>query len=115
MLRKLNKSAQSIPEYAVFLGVIVLAFIAMQTYIKRGLQGVVKVATDEIGLQKDSARVDPLRPEDIGELSSSQGTVDYERSDTTSHFEGGSVLKTYGSTDTGWSTSTHKTKTRAEQ
>lgn len=34
----LNKKAQSIAEYAVFIGMMVAAIAMMQTYLKRGLQ-----------------------------------------------------------------------------
>lgn len=47
MLRKLrNRKAQSTAEYAILIGVVVAALVAMQTYVKRGLQGRMKDATD---------------------------------------------------------------------
>ena len=55
---------QGIPEYAIFIAVIVIAFVTMQAYFKRGLQSFAKVAADEIGYQKDSSRAksdDPNR------------------------------------------------------
>lgn len=42
----LNKKAQSTAEYVIVLGLIVAAVVAMQTYVKRGLQGKMKDATD---------------------------------------------------------------------
>lgn len=42
----LNKKAQSTAEYVVVLGLIVAAVVAMQTYIKRGLQGRMRNAVD---------------------------------------------------------------------
>jgi Flp pilus assembly pilin Flp len=44
-----NKKAQNTAEYAILIGVIVAAAIAMQTYVKRGLQGRVKEAVDHVG------------------------------------------------------------------
>jgi len=42
----LNKKAQSTAEYVIVLGLVVGAIIAMQTYVKRGLQARVQEATD---------------------------------------------------------------------
>ena len=51
MIRK-NK-AQTIIEYAVFVTFLVAAVIAMQVYFKRGLQGSIRQAADEVGSQYD--------------------------------------------------------------
>ncbi len=47
----LNKKGQNTLEYAIVIAVIVAALIAMQTYIKRGIQGKMKASTDDIGEQ----------------------------------------------------------------
>jgi len=52
---KMKKKGQSIIEYAVILGVIAVALSVMQLYFQRGIQGVVKVAADEVGSQKKGA------------------------------------------------------------
>jgi Flp pilus assembly pilin Flp len=41
-----NKKADAIIEYAVIIGLVSLAFFAMNTYVKRGLQGRVKDMAD---------------------------------------------------------------------
>ncbi|KPK97549.1 MAG: hypothetical protein AMJ95_08460 [Omnitrophica WOR_2 bacterium SM23_72] len=47
MLRILrNKRAQSTAEYAILIGLVVAALLAMQTYVKRGLNAKMKDATD---------------------------------------------------------------------
>jgi len=46
-----NSKAQSTLEYAVIIAVIVGALIAMQIYIKRGVQGRFREASDQIGEQ----------------------------------------------------------------
>ena len=52
MLRKLrNRKAQSTAEYAILIGVVVAALVAMQTYVKRGLNGRMKDATDTFAAQ----------------------------------------------------------------
>ena len=47
MLRILrSKKAQSTAEYAILIGLVVAALIAMQTYVKRGLNAKMRDATD---------------------------------------------------------------------
>lgn len=47
----LNKRGQSTLEYGIVIAVVVAALVAMQTYIKRGMQGKLKQASDDIGEQ----------------------------------------------------------------
>jgi len=51
MSRYLNKKAQSTLEYAVIIAVVVGALVAMQFYLKRGLQGRLRQSSDDIGEQ----------------------------------------------------------------
>ena len=52
MFKYLNKKkGQSTLEYAVLIVIIIAALLAMNQYIKRGLQGRLKSATDDIGDQ----------------------------------------------------------------
>ena len=44
-----NKRAQNTAEYAILIAVVIGAAIAMQTYVKRGIQGKVKEKVDELG------------------------------------------------------------------
>jgi len=44
----MRKRAQSTAEYAILVGLIIGALIAMQTYVKRGLQAKMKDATDAL-------------------------------------------------------------------
>ncbi|MBU1726887.1 MAG: hypothetical protein KJ880_04595 [Candidatus Omnitrophica bacterium] len=55
----LNKKGQSTAEYVIVLGLIIGVVIAMQTYIKRGLQGRVKDAVDftDQGAQSDGSNI----------------------------------------------------------
>ena len=52
-----NRRAQTILEYTVILIVIVGVLIAMKDYIKRGIQGRWKAATDDFGDQYDPQNV----------------------------------------------------------
>ena len=45
MLRRLRKG-QSTAEYAIVIGLVIAAAIAMQVYVKRSIQGKMKDATD---------------------------------------------------------------------
>jgi len=46
--RLIRAKAQSLVEYAVVIACIIAALLAMQHYLKRGLQGRLKVASDSI-------------------------------------------------------------------
>jgi Flp pilus assembly pilin Flp len=43
--------AQSLIEYAAIVGLVVAVFIAMNTYMRRGIQGALRIASDEFGNQ----------------------------------------------------------------
>lgn len=51
MRKMLNKRGQSTLEYAVLIVVIIAALIAMQVYLKRGIQGRMRESSDQIGEQ----------------------------------------------------------------
>ena len=51
MSKLLSKRGQSTLEYAVLIVVIIAALIAMQVYLKRGLQGRMRESSDQIGEQ----------------------------------------------------------------
>ncbi len=46
-----NKRGQSVLEYVILIIVVIAAFVTLQAYVKRGLQGRIKSATDDIGEQ----------------------------------------------------------------
>ena len=59
MLRHKNKiiktrNAQTLLEYTMVIGIIVIVIFAMNPMIKRGIQGIIKVVADQVGNQKDS-------------------------------------------------------------
>lgn len=51
MSKVLTKRGQSTLEYAVLIVVIIAALIAMQVYLKRGVQGKFRESSDQIGEQ----------------------------------------------------------------
>ncbi|MDP2940618.1 MAG: hypothetical protein Q8O13_11215 [Candidatus Omnitrophota bacterium] len=57
-----NLRAQSLTEYVIVLGLVVVALTTMQVYMRRGIQAVVKVSADELGFQQNSEDVlDPAK------------------------------------------------------
>ncbi|MBM3244956.1 MAG: hypothetical protein FJZ15_04095 [Candidatus Omnitrophica bacterium] len=52
----MNRRGQSTLEYAVIIAIVVAALIAMQAYMKRGLQGKLRSASDDIGEQYSPGR-----------------------------------------------------------
>jgi uncharacterized protein (UPF0333 family) len=52
-LTKRRKKGQSTLEYAILIIIIIGALISIQVYIKRGIQGRLKGASDDIGTQFD--------------------------------------------------------------
>jgi len=69
MLRWHTKNnAQSIAEYSLFLTLVAAALLTMQVYMKRGFQGVLKFAADEVGSQEEEVAAEnmivPGSPED---------------------------------------------------
>ena len=55
-----GRSAQSILEYTILLGLVTMAFLTMRVYVRRGIAAAIKISADEIGAQDDGlAEVDP--------------------------------------------------------
>ena len=63
-----TKRGQALFEYAVIIGVVVLALGMMQVYVRRGNQAGIKIAADELGRQEDSVELDSTK----GTVQSSQ-------------------------------------------
>ena len=77
---KMNKKAQNFSEYALILGVVTIALIALQPYFKRGLQGIIKVTADDLGslaTEEHKTAYDQTVPSQrLGVMST--GLVNYE-------------------------------------
>ena len=63
----LFKKGQSILEYTILLGVIVLVMFAMGPMLKRGTQSLIKVVADQVGVQQNAEQ----KFDDTGYLESS--------------------------------------------
>ncbi|MEW6170036.1 MAG: hypothetical protein AB1472_00500 [Candidatus Omnitrophota bacterium] len=59
----MNKKAQALIEYVLVIALIAAALAGMQTYLRRGIQGVIKTASDDFGDQKKGLVT--KEPEDI--------------------------------------------------
>ena len=55
-----KRKGQSMAEYAIVLTVVVTAIVAMQIYVKRGLQGKVRDVTDNVGFGLTNAGITPV-------------------------------------------------------
>jgi hypothetical protein len=51
MFLRVGKKGQSTLEYAILIGVVVAGLIAMQVYLKRGIQGGLRESADTAGKQ----------------------------------------------------------------
>ena len=53
MMLKKNRKGQTLIEYAMLITIILGVFVAVQIYVKRGIQGRWKAAVDDLGDQYD--------------------------------------------------------------
>ena len=85
-MRITNHKAQHLSEYAIIFSIVLAALIAMQTYVKRGLQGGYKDAADGVAssLGSTTTQYEPYYSE-----SDITSTANTKRTETTSL--GGSV------------------------
>ena len=114
MLRQLRKG-QSTAEYAIVIGLVIAAALAMQVYVKRGLQAKVKGAVD---FNDTKAVSDGI----LGQTTSGQFEPNYTTTDengmhatsgskeTTTTEEGGKVTRAIVGTSTSSRTGTQITK-----
>lgn len=85
---KMNKRGQNTAEYAILIALVVAAVVAMQTYVKRGLQGGVKFAVDKAG--GNTSQYEPYY------LQSSYNTTTSAFQDTEEMKTGGEVVRVFG-------------------
>ncbi|MFA5144927.1 MAG: hypothetical protein WC723_02860 [Candidatus Omnitrophota bacterium] len=92
-----NKKAQTTAEYAILIGLVVAALIAMQTYVKRGLQGRMKDATDTFATETTNlGATTQYEPYYLNQAST--GTSSSQQSEGIT--EGGGVSRTQNATST---------------
>jgi len=89
MLR-ITKKGQSTAEYAIVIGLVIAAAVAMQVYVKRGLQGKIKDATNlSLGSNFTTNRYEPY-------YASQNLTSTKDASMTSATATGGGVTRTIG-------------------
>ena len=59
---KFNKRGQNTAEYAIVIALVVAAAIAMQTYVRRSMQGGVKFAVDKLKKDNTAAATGQYEP-----------------------------------------------------
>jgi len=47
-------NGQSVAEYVILIAIISATLVGMQIYMRRGIQGAIKIAADQAGKQEDS-------------------------------------------------------------
>ena len=82
-----SKKGQNTAEYAVLIALVVAAGIAMQTYVKRGMQAGTKFAVDK--LKKNTGQYEPYYRE------SSYDTTQSKYQDTVQTEAGGKVTRVF--------------------
>ena len=94
MKRMYHYRGQSMVDYVLLLGVISAALIAMQVYMKRGIQAAVKVSCDQLGPQEVTIN--------SRKQASTVSTTNATKSGSlrTQVFSGGTQEKTTSITDT---------------
>lgn len=80
-----NRKGQNTAEYAILIALVVAAAVAMQTYVKRGIQGRVADAVDHApdtdlvageAIQFTTKQYEPYYLDAKGDVSSERGYVD---------------------------------------
>lgn len=95
------RRGQSAAEYVFMAGAVIIAFVYMQTYVKRGIQATVKTAADQMGSQADSED-----DASYGQRSSSNNTVTGNSNYNTTTSGGGNQATTFNSSTVTNGTST---------
>ncbi len=69
----MSRKGQSTMEYAILIAVVVGALVAMQIYIKRGIQGKLRSSADSIGEQYSAGKMtSKYTTEQIGEMKTKE-------------------------------------------
>ena len=88
-----NRKGQNTAEYAILIALIIGAAIAMQTYVKRGLQGGTKFAVDK--LKKDDVATSTGQYEPYY-VESSYTNTQHDYTDTEETKASDNVIRTFG-------------------
>ena len=100
----IKTKAQSTIEFVLLMIIILAAFLTMQSYIKRGLQGRWKGAVDELGDQYDPRLMNSLITDSYAANSITQVRVIQSRAGSTTNRsdQSNSIEKRTGISTVGW-------------
>lgn len=86
----LNRKGQNTAEYAILIALVIAAAVAMQTYVKRSVQGGVKYTVDKLrSSETASGQYEPYYLE--SKYTNTEGA--YQNTEETQ--EGGKVIRTF--------------------
>jgi len=100
----LKRKGQSTAEYAIVIGLVIAAAVAMQVYVKRGIQGKVKAATDYVDDDASAVVGDARQYEPYYLESNLTSTRQASTQENTA--EGGGVTRTIAGEDVSTRTGT---------
>lgn len=100
-----KSGGQSISEYTLIVGIVAVAIIGMQVYMKRGIQAVIRVAADEVGSQEDA--MEDVEKGDLQNSTFDTAVVAESRLITS---EGGAQAKVFDVTTDSSGNSTYESK-----
>ncbi len=98
---KKSLSGQSVIEYVLVIGVVIMVLMGMSNYMRRGIEGVVKDMSDQIGNQNESAEVDPLKGVKIESSSNITSTSSGKTTIISSAGGGRQTVFNYSTNNTG--------------
>ena len=77
-----NKKAQSILEYSIVLGVVVMIFFVMGPMIKRSTQSLIKTVADQVGIQQNADQRFDERGHMENSYTAARSSIDKQTFDT---------------------------------
>lgn len=94
---KMKLKAQTTVEYAVLIACVVAALLAMQIYMKRGIQGKLRAAGDEIGEQYAPTSTDSSITTNLtSDITVRQDLVELKNKETQAPLRDANNLPVYG-------------------
>jgi len=109
---KMGKRAQSTAEYAILIAIVVGAVVAMQVYIRRGIQGRIKEVVDYTGNDLPDTKLGTFQFQPKN--SQYEPYYNQSTSTTTQSASESESIKTGGAVERGSSTSSDVNRTQTQ-
>ena len=87
----MNIRAQTLLEYVTVLGLVVVVMVTMTTFVRLGVQGMVKSVADQVGVQKNSDQAFDESGHLVSSYAASRTGIDKQTKDFS-----GVITYTYG-------------------